>query len=322
MHRHPLLVLGGLAALVLGFAAGAVAVEIGIVQGSVDNYIAFEAEHFDSLTRHHTSPDRGFLVVDTSPTFTSTYGSDVLPVDTNASGGMALIDDIRVGNLDHSSTVTYKLQFQTAGTYGLYVRDSAFEDNSTVGDYGNEDSFFRPTTFGGAATTVQHGYSGKTEGTYGWRDLNVTYTVNAADVGTWLTFNIDDRESGFSLDRLAFSLNTDLSSTALDALENSALTPTYFDNNDGAGDSNWATDANWTPDGTTRGAQPVAIQPALVGDGRTAVVDQGGALAGDLTIGHTEAVDPGDGTVDVQSLGDLSLGGDLVLGQTGSTGTL
>ncbi|MFW5693367.1 MAG: hypothetical protein ACOCWL_04040, partial [Thermoguttaceae bacterium] len=280
-----------------------------IIQSSGADFLAFEAEDFDSLV---SRDGKGFVVVDTTPTFTSSFGTDVLPADTNASGGAAIIDDIRVGNSDHSSTVSYRVIFQTPGTYRLYVRDSAFEDGGPSG-YGNEDSFFTPPSFNSAATVTQHGWSGGSgEGTYGWRNLSgADYTVTAADVGQPLIFNIDDRESGFSLDRMVFSTNTGWGGGTLDGLANSAsvqgathLTTT----------GNWSTGANWD------NGEPDSTKTAFVGGGLTATIDQAGEIAGLLVVGHNETVSPGDGTVS-QTGGDLTLTHDLILGQTGRSGT-
>lgn len=280
-----------------------------IIQSGGANFLAFEAEDFHSLVSHD---GKGFVAVDTTPTFTSAFGTDVLPASTNASGGAAIIDDIRVGNSDHSSTVAYRVIFQTPGTYRLYVRDSAFEDNDNTSSYGNEDSFFRPPSFNSAATITQGGFSsGSTEGTYGWRNLSgADYTVTAADVGQPLVFNIDDRESGFSLDRMVFSTSTGLNSGALDGLVNGASVQgaTHLTS---TGD--WSIGTNWD------NGEPDAAKTAFVGGGLTATIDQAGETAGLLVVGHNETVSPGDGAMS-QTGGDLTLTHDLILGQTGRSG--
>jgi len=195
-----------------------------IEQGAGDNYVGFEAESFHSLVSHD---GKGFIVVDTTPTLTTAYGTDVLPAATNASNAMALIDDPTVPNSDHSSTVSYYISFASTGTYRLYVRDSAFEDDfSADNNYGNEDSFFRPTAFGASAGTVTtHGVSSGTEGTFAWRNIGADYTVTAADLGIPILFAIDDRESGFAIDRIVLSRDTGLNSGELDALANSNVVP-------------------------------------------------------------------------------------------------
>ena len=202
-------------------------------QGGGDDYVAFEAELFDSLVRHDTSPDKGFIIIDTTPTYTTGFGSEALPASTNASGGAAILDDTRVSNADHSSTITYKIIFAQAGDYRLYYHYSHFEDGSNTTNYGNEDSFYLPSDWNTAANVldstggpdndpINHPH----EGLYFWRNAGDTYTVTVEQVGQVLEFNIDDRESGYSLDRFVFSTTVDLNSSALDALSNTALLPT------------------------------------------------------------------------------------------------
>jgi len=211
-----------LVAIALGLSAST-ADALLLVQRPGESYMLFEAETYDTLVSHD---GKGFVPVDRTPTFTSPVGTPVLPAGTTASAQAALIDDPRVGNSDHSSTVTYRLMFRTPGTYRMYVRDSAFEDGGNTGNYGNEDSFYSPPSFGAAATVTQHGYSGNTEGNYGWRNLtDANYVVTPADVGQVLDLNIDDRESGFSLDRIALSTSTSESGGALDNKVNASGLP-------------------------------------------------------------------------------------------------
>ena len=277
-----------------------------ITQGAGDGFVAFEAENYETLVSHD---GKGFVVVDTTPTFTSAHGTDVLPAATNASAGVAIIDDIRVANSDHSSTVTYKAIFQTAGTYRLYARYSMFEDSGVAG-YGNEDSFYRPTSFGAAATITQSGFSA-TEGTYAWRNLaGADYTVAAGDVGQLLSFNIDDRESGFSLDRMVFSTVNTLNSGQLDALANTTSAQATHLTSTG----DWSTGGNWD------NGEPDAAKVAFVGGGLTATVSSAGEVADTLVIGHNEAVSPGNGTLS-QTGGALTIDNDLILGNAGTTGT-
>jgi len=218
------LVVLALNAIVAGFGVSTADALI-LVQRPGEGYLIFEAETYDSLVSHD---GKGFVPVDRTPTMTTAFGTDVLPANSNASAQAALIDNPTVPNSDHSSTVTYKLIFRESGTYRMYVRDSAFEDDfSGDGSYGNEDSFYRPPTFNAPATVTQHGYSGQTEGNFAWRNLGggVDYTVAPSDVGKVLGLNIDDRESGFSLDRIALSKNAGESSSGLDNKVNASGLP-------------------------------------------------------------------------------------------------
>ena len=96
-----------------------------------------------------------------------------------------------------------------------------------------------------------------------------------------------------------------------------ATTDMFFDNNGGAGDSTWDTNANWAPD---PGLQPSANQNAYVGGGLTANVTQAGEVAKNLIVGHNQATAPGNGTLSINS-GDLTTG-DLTLGQGATVGTV
>ncbi|MFT5125500.1 MAG: hypothetical protein ACI9TH_004716 [Kiritimatiellia bacterium] len=219
MKIRPLLSALGLA-MICPFARA----DLVFTQGAADTHIAFEAETYDSLV--YNAPGQGFVHVDTASSFVSAFGSEVLAAGSNASGGEALMDDLRVVNGDHSSTVTYKMSFQQAGTYRMYVRYSMFEDNGVPTNYGNEDSFYRPIDFGETATEIVTGYNTvNSEGVFGWHNTNADYTVGAGQLNQIQVFNIDDRESGLTLDRIAFSSINSLDGAALDLLANSAAIP-------------------------------------------------------------------------------------------------
>ena len=84
----------------------------------------------------------GFIVVSTADPIDSVCPDcsvPILPGDSNASGGTAIIDN--VGGGQHSHTATYEVEFITAGTYQFYTRHSMFDANGN-GNYGNEDSIF------------------------------------------------------------------------------------------------------------------------------------------------------------------------------------
>jgi hypothetical protein len=229
-----------LALAIIGVVAAPSAADI-IVQGSGDNYLAFEAEDFQRITG---SAD-GWRVVDTTPTIASSpIGNPVLPGSTNASGSTAVLDDFPDSSEDHESTITYLVKFNAPGTYRMYIRQSLFQSGADDGNYGQEDSYYRPGDWFGSATVTEHSGGPDHEGTYGWRNTSDNYTVHADDAGApLLVFNLDDRESGYSYDRIVFSQNTGLGGAALDALSNSAKQPVYdpflyysFESPDGSGD--------------------------------------------------------------------------------------
>lgn len=189
-----------------------------------ENYLAFEAEEYSSLTRLTGANSNGFMIVNSTTPITTAYGTNVLPLTTNASGNSAIIDNpLGGGSYTADTKVTYSVTFQTAGTYNLYARTSVFE-TSAVGPpaYGNEDSFFVYDSFDmGTRTLLQPGISTTyTEGTFGWSDTGLDFIVTAGQVGTVLTFEIQDRELGAAFDRFAFSTTAGLGQLQLDSLIN------------------------------------------------------------------------------------------------------
>jgi hypothetical protein len=68
-------------------------------------------------------------------------GLDVLPADTNASGGTAIM-----ASLEASGTATWEVQFAIPATYYLYLHWSMYNRDLTT-NYGNEDSFYVPPAF-------------------------------------------------------------------------------------------------------------------------------------------------------------------------------
>jgi len=284
-------------ACAMALAAGAQAGLL--VQRPGDDYIAFEAEDYDGISSTGTTY---WIDVDTTPTLVSPQGTDVLPADTNASGGAALLADFLITS--HQSTVTYRINFDSTGSYRLYARYSMFDSAASPGAYGNEDSFYRPPDFDTAPLTgtsgeayVVSGFStANTEGVYGWKNTAASYTVDAADVAAgYVDFMLDNREQGLSIDRIVFSKQTGLSGAALDALWNHDVVVTHA-----TGDGAWATAGNWD------NGVPDAAKPALIGESHTITLATAGSTARALTIGHDGNVRPGDGTL-TQSGGDLTI---------------
>ncbi|MGF1682783.1 hypothetical protein [Photobacterium minamisatsumaniensis] len=188
------------------------------VQGIDESYIAFEAEDYHLITRHHGEND-GFNVVDINE-FNSEFGSDVLPESSEfpASGGRALLADMRYNTNEKRSTVEYQLVFNTPGTYQMYFRSSLFERGGTD-SYGGEDSFYVASSFGEEpdkklgtrmpqdSDIESNPVTNPQEGKFFWYRINHNFVVTEQDVGKTLSFKIQDREKGFALDRLVFSLN-------------------------------------------------------------------------------------------------------------------
>ena len=68
-------------------------------------------------------------------------GFDILPTDTDASGGAAIMTE-----LSGSGTARWQVQFEHPGTYYLYMSWSAYNRDNNP-DYLNEDSFYLPPDF-------------------------------------------------------------------------------------------------------------------------------------------------------------------------------
>lgn len=300
-----------LTALVLFVAVlTALPCQAGTIYQGAGSALTVEAENADSVTSAGT---KFWVPVDATPTATSPVGNPILPGTTNASGGVAMLTDF--GITDNQSTMTYKLQFAQPGTYRLYVRCSMFEDGGNTANYGNEDSFFRPDDFDVACGTsnIVTGFSTtNVEGVFGWYNTGGNYTVTPAQVGAVLTFNVGNRESGFTMDRLAFSPVTNLSGSALDAKANSPTVVTDFTG--GGADTDWSTTGNWD------NGEPTTAAIALIGGGRTVALTASGEQAYDVIIGHNQAVSPGNGTLN-QTGGSLAVADRIVLGEGGASGT-
>jgi len=311
---------------VLGFllVLGGVQAEAGIIyQRPGENYVAFEAEWPDPL--NHSGSD--WRIIDTTnPYLHPQWGSGaktqyLLPSNTNASGQAAILHDFGKGQ---TSIAIYKIYFTTPGTYRWYIRDGAIENGSYPSDYSSEDSMFRPPAFDVDPISnppgypgfdpAYHGYSGQVEGQYGWRNSTYNYTVSAPGV---VEFRIRPRESGFSIDRMVFSLVNNLNSSQLDGLRNSPLvsgTPTITEFTNGGGDGTWETAANWTS------GVPTASAVARIGNGHTVTLSQSGAAALMLSLGHADGSYPGNGTLQ-QTGGDLTIGDYLGIGLDGYQGS-
>ena len=201
-----------------------------LVQEPGANFLAFEAEQYDSI---EGSESTTFLEVEKNGDLETAFGSRVLPADSNVSG-TALYDQPGDGNF--TDLVTWKLQFSEPGTYIYYMRYTMFESQTDT-DYGNEDSFYMPLEIGDLPE--QDGWFGLGdqghndpyedppywEGQFYWGgpyDYSVggpiEYEVTGADVGSVLDFTISTRERGATLDAVVLSTEDGLLPEELDEL--------------------------------------------------------------------------------------------------------
>jgi hypothetical protein len=87
------------------------------------------------------NPIRTIEMVGDPPAPVVNGGLEVLPADTNASRGEAIMASLEAGG-----TATWEVQFAYPATYYLYIHWSVYNRDTTT-NYGNEDSFFVPPTF-------------------------------------------------------------------------------------------------------------------------------------------------------------------------------
>ncbi len=146
----------------LSFSATAQAVTVQSEDNVLEDGTAFlilEAETVGVLGGDETT---GFLVVDNVNPIksidTAVKGDlDILPADTNASGGAALLDQLGGGR--HANTAQWEVQFSIPATYYLYVHASMYNSDGNT-SYGNEDSFFLPPAFNKNSSTDWIGFEG------------------------------------------------------------------------------------------------------------------------------------------------------------------
>jgi hypothetical protein len=123
-------------------------------------FLIVEAE--DAAELGGDDPSVGFVVVDKFNPIKSIEsavkgGLDILPADTNASGGAALLDEL--GGGQHSHTATWEVQFTIPATYYLYIHASMYNSDGNT-SYGNEDSIFVPPAFNMNSSTDWVGFEG------------------------------------------------------------------------------------------------------------------------------------------------------------------
>ena len=175
-----------------------------IVQGTNDNYIAFEAESY-STNGVDTYLDNPVSWSENS--------------DTNASGNAAMF--AYVGNADdmtpdNDAHLTYSLTFRTPGTYTMYARILAETANSNSG--------YQSLAFDTDPLGSDFGFIGTTAIGYVWLPQNSSASFITTEVNQTVTFSVKVREREFAFDRFVFSLESSLTETELDDLSNSPYT--------------------------------------------------------------------------------------------------
>jgi hypothetical protein len=145
-------------------------------------YLIVEAEDYSELGGD--DPALGFLKVDKFNPIksieTAVKGNlDILPTDTNASGGAAIIDQLGGGRA--ANFARWEVQFALPGTYYLYVHASIYNSDDNT-SYGNEDSFFLPPAFNMNTREDWVGFEG-------FDDIGEPATGNSVEDGWMPVFN-------------------------------------------------------------------------------------------------------------------------------------
>ena len=110
-------------------------------------FLMVEGEHAYELNDDDPALQEGFgwVIVDKDDPIESIAevagGFDILPQDTDASGGAAIMTELTGGG-----TARWQVQFEQAGTYYLYTSWSVYNRDHRP-DYLNEDSFYLPPAF-------------------------------------------------------------------------------------------------------------------------------------------------------------------------------
>ena len=201
-----------------------------IPQGLNDTYVAFEADRPNGAGVTYLNsgdPTKDFWV---SLPDSGANGGSVLYCNTSNAPPFANgINGAGAPQFGRpNSFVTYNLNFSQPGTYTLYYRwranPSVVAANS---DNSQANSAFFPTAFGAFTTAgaTSPFYTAKANGVaapastvYQWSSEANTYTVTTPGEQV---FTLADREWGFMLDRIVFSLNGSLAAAQLDGLADS-----------------------------------------------------------------------------------------------------
>ena len=121
-----------------------------VTRQSVDDFLsdgsAFLWIEGEDFVEGLDNPTTGFISVDKDNPIRTVDSAnkgdlDVLPADTNASGGAAIFQSLEGGG-----TATWQVEFAVPATYYLYVHWSMYNRDDNT-NYGNEDSFYAPPAF-------------------------------------------------------------------------------------------------------------------------------------------------------------------------------
>jgi len=181
-------------------------------QGAAESYVAFEAEA------------KARIIAGTPETWQ-------VMADSAASGGGGIIaaGENSTGDSPHSFA-HFEIRFATQGSYYVYYRWKA-DATRTAGDVFTANSTWIGATFGAFSTpgeqsaylrTDSNNTQAPANNVYEWRrDVeSLTYQVGPAELGTPVFLTLGTREAGMVFDRLVLSVDSTLTSAALDALAN------------------------------------------------------------------------------------------------------
>ena len=116
-------------------------------------------------------------------------------------------DRVDLSNEAHDTIATYSLQFETEGTYTLYIRARGFS--------GSSDSLYSPDDFG---VNPNNNESLTNTGVFEWRRETTTFTINSSNVDVPVEFLLGMREGTAEIDAFVLHLDSNLSDSELDDL--------------------------------------------------------------------------------------------------------
>ena len=194
--------LGGLVVGLLGLMAMGIGAET-IYQRAAETHLAFEGEWPDSISDDVGDPGTTWVVVSLG----------------DASGGEGL--GAACGwTAWPCERAAYKLFFDKANTYEMYVRYATYNTSFTVQGDGSNDSFYLPPDFDLEPTSADS--ENAFAFPFTWQNYGA-YTINVAQLGEARTLTLGTREPGLVIDRIVFTPLGGLTATELDALPNSQL---------------------------------------------------------------------------------------------------
>ena len=215
------LLLTGFLTLCCGLATASL-----IVQGTGENFVAFEAQSYRSFIHNDNNggADRPWATLISASTVTSAPAGasqgDAMWVQGETTSGVEGID----GGI-HDRRIDYTIRFDQAGVYRLYYRGYVPVNPDPLAEgapSGNNDSFYVLSSFGDPSIDGNYSqeFPASLTSTWDWADSGNTYTVTAGEEVTWAWAQ---REDGPAFDRFVFSQTVGLSDGQLDGLANSAV---------------------------------------------------------------------------------------------------